>query len=60
MWQWAGGVLGFGMLLIFFDWNRARRKEGGLTWTDRQQLFGIFKITLALAILAGLIAWIAG
>jgi hypothetical protein len=59
MWKWAGIVFGCGMLLIVFEWLMARRKKGGVTWTDQQRMLGIFWISVALAALAAGVAWIA-
>ncbi|HKO87939.1 MAG TPA: hypothetical protein VJU83_05395 [Burkholderiales bacterium] len=57
MWNYAGIVLGIGALLILFEWNIARKKKGGLTWTDKQRIFGIVKITLILTALAAFIGY---
>ena len=57
MWTYVAIVLGIGALLILFEWNIARKKKGGVTWTDKQRMFGIVKITLVLTALAAFIGW---
>jgi hypothetical protein len=39
-------TFGLGMLLIFFEWNMARKKKEGFTATDRQNVIGLFWMTL--------------
>lgn len=57
MWTWPAIVCGVGALLILFEWNLARKKKGGVSWTDKQRMGGIFKITLILTAVAAFIAW---
>lgn len=57
MWTWPAIAVGVGMLLILFEWNIARKKKGGITWTDKQRMAGILKITLGLVALAAFIGW---
>ena len=59
MLKWAGITFGIGMLIILLEWNIARKKKGGATWTDKKRMTGIFWISCALAgLVAGLI-WMA-
>lgn len=54
--KWAAVTFGIGMLIIFAEWNMARKKKEGVTWTDKRRMLGIFWISAALAALvAGLI-----
>ena len=54
--KWAAVTFGIGMLIIFAEWNMARKKKEGVTWTDKRRMVGIFWISVALAALvAGLI-----
>jgi hypothetical protein len=57
MWTWVWAVVGVGALLIVFEWHLARKKKGGATWSDKQRIFGIMKITLVLAVVAAFIGW---
>jgi hypothetical protein len=59
MLKWAGIVFGIGMLIILFEWVMARQKKGGVTWTDRQRMIGIFWISCALAALTAGLIWLA-
>jgi uncharacterized membrane protein len=57
MLKWSAIVFGCGMLLILLEWNIARKKKDGVTWTDKKRFVGIFWVTCGLAALtAGLIA----
>jgi len=54
--KWAAVTFGIGMLIIFAEWTMARKKKGGITWTDKQRMIGIFWVSVALAALvAGLV-----
>ena len=52
-------VIGLGLLLIGVEWLLARRKKGGVTWTDRQRMLGLFKVTLGLAALISWMVWMS-
>jgi hypothetical protein len=47
------------MLLILIEWNMARKKKEGVTWTDRQRMFGLFGVTCVLSVLAAFLVYIA-
>ncbi|MFO7190183.1 MAG: hypothetical protein DIU74_010905 [Pseudomonadota bacterium] len=53
----AAITFGLGVALAFGEWLLARRKKEGVTPADRQRMFGILRISAALALLAGWIAW---
>jgi hypothetical protein len=56
MLKWAAVTFGIGMLIILAEWSMARKKKGGVTWTDKKRMTGIFWISVALsALVAGLI-----
>ena len=60
MLEWAAITFGIGMLIILFEWNMARKKKEGITWTDRRRMLGLFWLSVAMsALVAGLI-WMAG
>jgi hypothetical protein len=60
MLKWAGIVFGIGMLIILLEWNMARKKKGGITWTDRQRMIGIFWLSVGMAALVAALIWMAG
>ena len=59
MWKAAGITFGLGLALIVFEWTIARRKKEGVTYTDRQRMFGMLRISVVLALLVGWIGWMA-
>ncbi len=59
MWKAAGITFGLGVALIVFEWTIARRKKEGVTFTDRQRMFGMLRISLVLALIVGWIGWMA-
>jgi hypothetical protein len=59
MFKWAAVTFGIGMLIIFFEWNMARKKKEGVTWTDKKRMTGIFWISVALAALVAALIWMA-
>ncbi|HEY9397296.1 MAG TPA: hypothetical protein VIQ28_06720 [Burkholderiales bacterium] len=59
MWKAAGITFGLGLALIVFEWTIARRKKEGVTYTDRQRMFGMLRISVVLAVLVGWIGWMA-
>jgi hypothetical protein len=60
MLKWAGITFGIGMLIILLEYNMARKKKEGITWTDRQRMVGIFWISCAMAALVAALIWMAG
>jgi hypothetical protein len=57
--KWAAVTFGIGMLIIFAEWNMARKKKGGITWTDKQRMIGIFWVSVGVAALVASLIWIA-
>jgi hypothetical protein len=60
MLKWAGIVFGIGMLIILLEWSMARKKKGGVTWTDKQRMVGIFWLSVGMAALVAALIWMAG
>jgi hypothetical protein len=59
MLKWAGIVFGCGMLLLAFEYSIASKKKGGITWTDKRRMMGIFWVTCGLAALAASLVYMA-
>lgn len=59
MLKWAAITFGIGMLVIVLEWNMAKKKKGGITWTDRQRMMGIFWISVALAAFVAGMIWMS-
>ena len=59
MLKWAGITFGIGMLIILLEYNMAKKKKGGITWTDKQRMTGIFWISVAMAALVAGLIWMA-
>jgi hypothetical protein len=59
MFKWAAVTFGIGMLIIFAEWNMARKKKEGVTWTDKKRMTGIFWISVALSALVAALIWMA-
>lgn len=54
--KWAAVTFGVGMMIILLEWNMARKKKGGVSWTDKQRMIGIFWVSCAMSgLVAGLI-----
>lgn len=54
--KWAAVTFGIGMMIILLEWNMARKKKEGITWTDKQRMIGIFWVSCAMSgLVAGLI-----
>jgi hypothetical protein len=60
MLKWAGITFGIGMLIILLEWNMARKKKEGITWTDRRRMIGIFWLSVGMAALVAALIWMAG
>ena len=60
MLEWAAITFGIGMLIILFEWNMARKKKEGITWTDKQRMLGIFWLSVAMSALVATLIWMAG
>lgn len=60
MLKWAAITFGVGMLIIFLEWNMARKRKGGITPTDRRRMLGIFWISIALAAFVAGMIYVSG
>ena len=60
MLEWAAITFGIGMLIILFEWNMARKKKEGITWTDKQRMLGIFWLSIGMAALVAALIWMGG
>jgi len=49
--RWPLTILVIGVLLALAEWLLARRKKGGITFTDKQRMRGIMGVAVTLAIL---------
>jgi multisubunit Na+/H+ antiporter MnhB subunit len=59
MLKWAGIVFGIGMLIIALEYNMAKKKKEGITWTDKKRFTGIFWVSVAMAALVAGLIWMA-
>ncbi len=59
MLKWAAITFGIGMLIILFEWNIAKKKKEGITWTDKQRMIGIFWIAVVMSALVAALIWMA-
>jgi hypothetical protein len=48
------------MLILLMEWNIARKKKGGVSWTDKKRMNGIFWVTCAMTALVATLIWMAG
>lgn len=46
-----------GMVIMFFDWSKARKQKGGMTAADKKALFGVFWLTLMSCGLVAFAIW---
>jgi len=46
IWKSVLITAGLGLLLMFIDWNMARKKKEGFTAADRSNVIGLFWLTL--------------
>ena len=60
MLKWAAITFGVGMLIIFLEWNMARKRKGGITPTDRRRMLGIFWTSVALAAFVAGMIYVSG
>jgi hypothetical protein len=44
-------TFGIGCLIVIFEWNMAKKKKEGVTWTDKQRMRGILGVALGLSAL---------
>jgi hypothetical protein len=58
--MWGAITFGIGMLILLMEWNIARKKKGGVSWTDKKRMNGIFWVTCAMTALVATLIWMAG
>jgi hypothetical protein len=44
-------TFGIGCLIVILEWNMAKKKKEGVTWTDKQRMRGILGVAVGLSIL---------
>ncbi|MGB7541218.1 MAG: hypothetical protein WA373_10355 [Burkholderiales bacterium] len=55
--KWMAITFAAGVVLMVIEYYVARKKKGGVTYTDRQRIIGIFWLTLFAAALVGSLIW---
>ena len=52
-------TFGIGCLIVVLEWNMAKKKKEGVTWTDKQRMRGILGVSVGVAALVYFITWAA-
>ncbi len=50
-WKYALITFGIGILIVFMEWNMAKKKKEGVTWTDKKRMQGIIGVAGGVAAL---------
>jgi hypothetical protein len=50
-WKYALITFGIGCLIVIMEWNMARKKKDGVTWTDKKRMRGIIGVAAGVAAL---------
>jgi len=50
-WKYALITFGIGCLIVIMEWNMAKKKKEGVTWTDRQRMRGILGVSAGVSVL---------
>ena len=50
-WKYALITFGIGILIVIMEWNMAKKKKEGVTWTDKQRMKGIIGVAGGVAAL---------
>jgi len=53
-------AFGIGCLIVIMEWNMARKKKEGVTWTDKQRMRGILGVSAGVAVLVYFLVIMAG
>ncbi|MCC6608068.1 MAG: hypothetical protein IT515_00145 [Burkholderiales bacterium] len=53
-------TFGIGCLIVVLEWNMAGKKKGGVTWTDKKRIRGIFGVSVGIAALVYFVVWAGG
>ena len=59
-WKWALITFGIGILIVIMEWNIAKKKKEGVTWTDKQRMRGIIGVSGGVAALVYFIVILSG
>lgn len=52
-------TFGIGCLIVIMEWNMAKKKKEGVTWTDKQRMRGIIGVAAGIAALVYVIMLLA-
>jgi hypothetical protein len=44
-------TFGIGCLIVIMEWNMAKKKKEGITWTDKQRMRGILGVAVGMSVL---------
>jgi len=50
-WKYALITFGIGCLIVIMEWNMAKKKKEGVTWTDKQRMRGILGVAAGVSAL---------
>lgn len=53
-------AFGIGCLIVVLEWNMAKKKKEGVTWTDKKRMHGIIGVSIGIAVLVYFVVWAAG
>ncbi|MCZ7563301.1 MAG: hypothetical protein M5U08_05365 [Burkholderiales bacterium] len=53
-------AFGIGCLIVVLEWNMAKKKKEGVTWTDKKRMRGILGVSAGIAALVYFIIITAG
>jgi hypothetical protein len=52
-------AFGIGCLIVVLEWNMAKKKKEGVTWTDKKRMRGIVGVSAGVAALVYFVVWAA-
>ena len=52
-------AFGIGCLIVVLEWNMAKKKKEGVTWTDKKRMRGIVGVSAGIAVLVYFVVWAA-
>lgn len=59
MLKWAGITFGIGIVLLIVDIYLGSQKKEGITPADKRRFWGIFTLTILMALLVGAMLWLS-